>query len=125
MRSLKHFKTTSSFFVFNLHQRAGKTSLFHMRGVDFTHFNTCFTCKATHVFTYILPIFLFLDPMRLSPKVKVLQSNVVGIMGYPSYCCLIGILSSASDASRQTDVGCTKLGETSGSTTCGTIHNTL
>ena len=27
------------------HQRAGKTSLFHMSSVDFTHFNTC--CKPT------------------------------------------------------------------------------
>ena len=27
------------------HQRAGKTSLFHMREVDFTHINTCCTFK--------------------------------------------------------------------------------
>ena len=27
------------------HQRAGKTSLFHMRGVDFTHFNASCTSK--------------------------------------------------------------------------------
>ena len=42
-QSFKHFKTTSRFFVFIFHQRAGNTSLFHMRGVDFTHFNICCT----------------------------------------------------------------------------------
>ena len=42
-RSFKHSKTTSSFFVFNLSPIAGKTSLFHMKGVDFTHFNICCT----------------------------------------------------------------------------------
>ena len=29
-------------FLYSMyHQGAGKTSVFHMRGVDFTHFNTC------------------------------------------------------------------------------------
>ena len=42
-RSFKHSKTTSVFLYLIYHQRAGKTSLFHMRGVDFKHFNTCCT----------------------------------------------------------------------------------
>ena len=33
-------------FLYSIyHQRAGETRLFHMRGFDFTHFNTCFTFK--------------------------------------------------------------------------------
>ena len=33
-------------FLYSIyHQRAGETSLFHRRGVDFTHFNTCCTFK--------------------------------------------------------------------------------
>ena len=33
-------------FLYSIyHQRAGKTSLFHMRGVNVTHFNTCSTFK--------------------------------------------------------------------------------
>ena len=33
-------------FLYSIdHQRAGKTSLFHMRGGDFSHFNTCYTFK--------------------------------------------------------------------------------
>ena len=32
------------------YQRAGKTSLFHMRGVDFTHVNTCCTFKTTYFY---------------------------------------------------------------------------
>ena len=31
------------------HQRAGRTSLFHMRGVDFTHFNTCCTFNCLNI----------------------------------------------------------------------------
>ena len=42
-RSFKHSKTTSSFLYSIHHQRAGKT--IHMRGVDYTHFNTCCTFK--------------------------------------------------------------------------------
>ena len=34
-------KLQAAFLYSIYHQRAGKTSLFHMRGVDFTHFNTC------------------------------------------------------------------------------------
>ena len=42
-RSFKYSNTTSSFFNSIFHQRAGKTGLFHMRGVNCTHFNTCCT----------------------------------------------------------------------------------
>ena len=44
-RSFKHSKTTSIILYSIYHQCAGKTSLFYMRGVDFTHFNTCCTFK--------------------------------------------------------------------------------
>ena len=41
-RSFKHSKTMQTAFLYSIyHQRAGKTSLFPMRGVDFTHFNIC------------------------------------------------------------------------------------
>ena len=44
VRSLKDSKTTGSVFVLYsiYHQRAGKTSHFHMRGGDFTHFQIYF-----------------------------------------------------------------------------------
>ena len=33
-----------SVFIYSIyHQRADKTNLFHMRGANFTHFNTCCT----------------------------------------------------------------------------------
>ena len=38
-------KLQAAFLYSIYHQRAGKTSLLHMRGVDFTHFNTCCTFK--------------------------------------------------------------------------------
>ena len=42
--SFKHSKTIQAAFLYSIyHQRAGKTNLFHMRGVDFIHFNTCCT----------------------------------------------------------------------------------
>ena len=44
-QSFKHSKTTSSFLYLIYNQRADKTSPFHMRGVDFTHVNTCCTFK--------------------------------------------------------------------------------
>ena len=35
-------KLPQAAFLYSMyHQRTGETSLFHMRGVDFTHFNTC------------------------------------------------------------------------------------
>ena len=43
-RSFKHSKLQAAFCIQLLfHQRAGKTSLFHMRGGGVTHFNTCCT----------------------------------------------------------------------------------
>ena len=44
-RSFKHSKTTNIFLYSIYQQRAGQTNLFHIRGVDFTHFNTCCTFK--------------------------------------------------------------------------------
>ena len=44
VQSFKQSKTTSIFNKNSIyHQRAGKTSLLHLRGVDFMHFNTCCT----------------------------------------------------------------------------------
>ena len=48
--SCKHSKTTSSFLYSVYLKRAGKTSPY-MRGVDFTHFNTCCTFKVPDVYT--------------------------------------------------------------------------
>ena len=48
-RRHEHSKTTSitsGFFSSIYHQRAGKTSFFYMRGVDFTPFNACCTFKS-------------------------------------------------------------------------------
>ena len=43
-QSFKHSKTTTSLLHSVYHQRAGKTRFFfHMRVVDWTHFNTCCT----------------------------------------------------------------------------------
>ena len=39
-------KVQAAFLYSIYHQRAGKANLFHMRGVDFTHFNTC--CPFNH-----------------------------------------------------------------------------
>ena len=37
-------KVSYAAFMYSIyHQRAGKTNLFHVRAVDFTHFNTCCT----------------------------------------------------------------------------------
>ena len=46
-QSSKHFKTTSTFLYSIYPQRAGKTSLFHMRAADITCFNAlpCFIFK--------------------------------------------------------------------------------
>ena len=41
-RSFKHSKTTISFLYSIYHKQVGKTSVFHMRGVDFKHFNTLY-----------------------------------------------------------------------------------
>ena len=42
-RTFKHSKIIQAAFLCLIyHQRAGKTSLFHMRGVDFAHFNFSF-----------------------------------------------------------------------------------
>ena len=46
LRSRRHdlsdmLKLQQLFLYSIYHQRAGKTSLFHMRGVDFTYFKTC------------------------------------------------------------------------------------
>ena len=38
-------KLQAAFLYLIYHQRSGKTSLFLMRGVDFTHFNTSCTLK--------------------------------------------------------------------------------
>ena len=48
LRCLRHdlsdmLKLQAAFLYSIYHQRAGKPSLFHMRGVDFMHFNTCCT----------------------------------------------------------------------------------
>ena len=40
-QSFKHSKLQTAFLYSIYHQRAGKTSLLHMRGGDFTPFNTC------------------------------------------------------------------------------------
>ena len=39
--SFKHSKTIQAALLYSIYHRAGKTSLFNMRGVDFTHCNTC------------------------------------------------------------------------------------
>ena len=43
VRSFKDSDLQAAFLYAIYHQQEGKTSLFHMRGVDFTHFNTCCT----------------------------------------------------------------------------------
>ena len=43
-------KLQATFLYSIYHQRAGKTSLFHVRGIDFTHFNTCCTFKYALIF---------------------------------------------------------------------------
>ena len=42
------FENYKQLFLYSMYpQRAGKTSLFHMRAVDSTHFNTCCTFKSS------------------------------------------------------------------------------
>ena len=54
-RSFKHSKTINSFLYSIYHQRTGKTSLFHMRGVDFTHFKTgCTFVPTRETLPYIM-----------------------------------------------------------------------
>ena len=46
VEGMQSFKQAQAAFWYSIyHPRAGKSSLFHMRGVDFTHFNTCYTFK--------------------------------------------------------------------------------
>ena len=79
-RFFKHSENTStiSFFVFNLLPTS--SSLFHMRGVDFTHFNTCCyirthtpshphtpTYTPLHTYTHRLSLVLYVYNVELLP----------------------------------------------------------
>ena len=87
IRSFQHSKPTSSFLYSIYHQRAGKTSLFHMRGVDFTHFNTYCTFNIIHAIVHLLYIPLVLCDLWTghgnSPTFTVLM-NTLSKSGSPS-----------------------------------------
>ena len=70
-------KLQAAFLYSIYHQHAGKTCLFHLRGVHITHFNTCCTLELRTGFLSVLGLILF----------QVTLSDRIYLVYFPGYWC--------------------------------------